>query len=250
MVTKGIEFLKLSYRIGIINTIKWKVFALSKVRLKGIKHPLFIRPGTSDSSAFYQVFVANEYKFDLDFEPSFIIDGGSNIGLSTVYFKNRFSNTTIVAIEPDNGNVTMLRKNTEHYSNVYIKHAALWNKNVNVRIYDKYDCGHWGMVAEEFSEKPEHGDEVVNSITISDIVKEFGVKRIDILKLDIETTEKQLFNDNYMEWLPLTKMVIIELHDWISKGCSKPFFEAINKAFVHYSFKQIGENTIIINEDI
>lgn len=45
-------------------------------------------------------------------------------------------------------------------------------------------------------------------------------------------------------------MIVIEFHDWIEKGCSKPFFEAINKTFHNYSFVIIGENAIIVNEDI
>ena len=75
-------------------------------------------------------------------------------------------------------------------------------------------------------------------------------RHIDILKLDIETSEKKVFLDNYESWLPKTKMVIIELHDFMEEGCSRSFFTAINKTFTNYEYMIKGENTAIINNDL
>jgi len=51
---------------------------------------------------------------------------------------------------------------------------------------------------------------------------------IDILKLDIEGAEKELFADNTELWLPKVNIVVIELHDWLQEGCSQAFYAAFN----------------------
>ena len=90
----------------------------------------------------------------------------------------------------------------------------------------------------------------VKAISIPTLLKNYNIDYIDILKLDIETSEIQLFSEGYEEWLPKVKIIIIELHDWRVNGCSKAFFEAINKCFVSYTYSISGENTVIINTSI
>ena len=51
---------------------------------------------------------------------------------------------------------------------------------------------------------------------------------IDILKIDIEGAEKELFMDNYKTWLGKTKVIVIELHDRLDKEISGIFFKAVN----------------------
>jgi hypothetical protein len=76
------------------------------------------------------------------------------------------------------------------------------------------------------------------------LIKKYGIEQIDICKIDIETSEKYLFADDYEIWLAKVKMLIIELHDWMEKGCSKPVFEAVNKSFAEYEFALMGESVI------
>ena len=49
-------------------------------------------------------------------------------------------------------------------------------------------------------------------------------------KIDIEGAEQDLFSDN-IEWITLTPLLIVELHDWLlPKGrTSRPFLECISK---------------------
>jgi hypothetical protein len=39
-----------------------------------------------------------------------------------------------------------------------------------------------------------------------------GERRIDLLKLDIEGTEEQLFSSGYSDWIDRVKNLMIELH--------------------------------------
>ncbi|NIJ51563.1 FkbM family methyltransferase [Dyadobacter arcticus] len=220
------------------------------ISLPHLKEPVHLRPGTSDEDVFGQIFMKHEYNIKLDFEPQTIVDGGANIGLCSVYFKNKYPSARIIAIEPDDENFEMLRKNTAGYRDIHLKKAGLWCKNLRTRTVDKYGLGKWGMVTEEVTDLEDGHDLPFNTITINDLVQEFNLEFIDVLKMDIETAEKQVFSENFENWLPKTKVIIIELHDWMQEGCSKPFFLAINQTFTNYSFGQMGENTVIINRDL
>ena len=244
-----IQSLGFSNAAGFLVRRKLKINKVTK--LSGIAHPIHMRPGSSDGKVFLQIFVDKDYEFNLGFEPEIIIDGGANIGLTSIYLKNKYPNAKIIAVEPDAENLEVLQTNLGKYSNVFVKHAGLWSKKARGKIYDKYGVGKWGLVVEEFDgEAGQKNLMLTDTLTIPDIMDEFGLDRIDLLKLDIETAEKEVFGGNYMTWLPKTKAIIIELHDSVAKGCSKPFFLAINNAFSNYSYYPLGENTVIINNDL
>lgn len=65
---------------------------LAKLRWRG--HDVFYRPGTSDPFVIYQVLLRRggkaEYCLPLALEPKVILDIGSNIGTSILFFTNSF----------------------------------------------------------------------------------------------------------------------------------------------------------------
>ena len=233
---------------GIVNGcrlfLKIKFGNINKIKLPGIEHPISLRKGTSDIPAFYQVFLNREYNIAFDESPKIIIDGGANIGLFAIVMKNRYPDAKIICLEPDPENFSQLLKNTSLYKNIICENCGVWNKETRLKVYDKYKFGKWGIVVEE-----NELEGSVFAISMNEVMRKYSLNYIDILKLDIETSEKQVFSDSFEEWLPKIKIVLIELHDWIEKGCSKPFFKAINTSFNDYSFSAKGENVIIINND-
>ena len=111
------------------------------VNLSNIAHPILLRPGTTDELVFTQIFIDLEYDLDIGFEPKTIIDGGANIGLSSIYFKNRYKDAKIIAIEPDADNVEILKANVSKYDNIFVKQAGLWSKKTKCNVSDKYGIG-------------------------------------------------------------------------------------------------------------
>ena len=77
-------------------------------------------------------------------------------------------------------------------------------------------------------------------------MKKMDWDHIDILKLDVEGAEKEIFSSNYEDWLPKTKVLIIELHDRMRKGCSKVVFSAISE--YNFSLDISGENLVFTKE--
>ena len=67
----------------------------------------------------------------------------------------------------------------------------------------------------------------------------------DIVKLDVEGSEKEIFSENYEGWLPKKKVLIVELHDRMKKGCRKAVFQAISR--YDFSLQVAGENLVFTN---
>jgi FkbM family methyltransferase len=228
----------LGYSKGFSAFAKTKLHRTCSIQLNGIRHPFRLRGGSSDTSAFRQVFVFNEYDFPVSVEPKFIIDGGSNVGLAAIYFANKFPKATIVSIEPESSNFTLLKENTERYPNIHPIQSGLWSISTLLRVKD-IGLGNWGYIVEETDQEDK---DTFRAISISDIMKQFGVSEIDILKLDVEGSEKEIFTRNYREWLPKTRVLVVELHDRLKEGCSRALFSALLE--YKFSVEQKGENLV------
>ena len=61
----------------------------------------------------------------------------------------------------------------------------------------------------------------------NNLIDELEIKNIDIIKIDIEASEYDLFSKDYEIQLSKVNWIIIELHEYISSGCRKCFFFAI-----------------------
>ena len=198
--------------------------------------PLIIRKGTSDLEVFKQIFINKDYDLSYDIKPKFIIDGGANVGYSTLFFANKFPQAKVFAIEPEASNFDVLVKNTSANKNIVPIKKGLWYKKGHLKIDDSVyqgdkGWGKWGFITTEANDSKGSDVEV---ITINEIVAMMNNEDIDILKLDIEGAEKEIFSENYESWLGKVNVLIIELHDRLKPGCSDAVYAAINK----YKFKK------------
>jgi len=219
-------------QVGLWNTLKiiyykeiCKKNKVFHINLKGYKHPIYLRTNTSDILVFLQVFVQKEYELNLKQNPKFIIDGGANIGLTTIYLKNSFPDATLLSIEPESGNFKILEKNCEEYSNVTPINAALWSHETTLQIENNYDS-EWSFSTTPKSENKNSSGVVAK--TIEGLILEHDLPKIDLVKIDIEGAEKELFKSGNLDWLNNTDELIIELHDGMAEDVTKIFFNALN----------------------
>jgi len=203
--------------------------------------PLIIREKTSDIEVFKQIFIDKDYGFPVNIDPKLIIDGGANAGYASLFFADRFPKAEIIAIEPEDSNFEVLVKNTARYKQIKPIKAGLWHKKVNLKIVDK-NVDKWGFRTEE---SDCHNTDVP-AMTIDEILKQSKHNEIDILKLDVEGAEKEIFSYNYDSWLGKVNILIIELHDKMKPGCGEAFYSAIKK----YNFEKAlsGENIILVKQ--
>lgn len=201
-----------------------------------------LRPNTTDFSTYQHVFELQEYNINLPFVPKTIIDGGANIGMSSIFFATRFPLAQIIAIEPDPENFSLLTYNTRAFPSVQRRKEGIWSKSGFVRIIDTAADKNAFQVCWQ----PEIGEKAIPAISLGDIKTILGTETLDIVKLDVEGAEKAIFEENFEEWLPYTKVLIIETHDRMLPGCSRAVFNAIIK----YNFKceLSWENLVFYNE--
>ena len=228
--------------LGIKTYFLLKFNRTGSLMLPKLKRPIIFRPKTIDEYTIIEIFGLNCYDIDLPFTPKFIIDGGANIGLSSVYFAAKYPKCNIIAVEPEIDNYNLLVKNTKDYANIIPLHKAIWKNNNLLEVKDK-GYGLRGFIVEETSQITETS---IQAVSIDEINSENEI--IDILKLDIEGSEKIVFKQNFQKWLPITRCIIIELHDEMVDNCSNIVQDAISK----YNFRQYvkEENIVFINMDL
>jgi len=219
-----------------------KYIALCKNRIGTAPNPLtggvvYLRPGTADQDVYHQIFVTREYDIDLG-APLFIVDAGAHIGLSSVFFVSKYPKATVIAIEPEPSNFDVLLRNVENYSNIKPIRAGLWSRKAHLSIQDS-NVATWSFRVSEDS-----SGSGIPAIGIQDVITDFNMDRIDVLKIDIEGSEIEVLNHS-KAWIDAVKTLIIELHDRFRPGCA----EALQKAFSSHTYdkSRSGENIVITN---
>jgi len=196
---------------------------LAELTLSSLQHPVWVSKEKFDEFIFREVVLHGVYDQDCIRsmrETQFIIDAGAHIGLATVQFATWFPGARIVAVEPSERNLVVLHRNAAPYPNVSVIHGALWNRNTALEI-ENPDSNSTGFRVRE----AECGR--ITGITIPELMRRFGFAKIDLLKMDIEGTEKEIFEAPTEEWLPKTNAICIELHDWLRSGCAYAFYSKI-----------------------
>ena len=153
-----------------------------------------------------ELFEEEIYRFTADNPAPLIIDCGANIGLSVVYFKSLYPQSTIIAYEPDEANVALLHKNIEanNFDKVVVKKEAVWIKDE--KLYFKSIGSQGSQISTEGLQK-EHTVEV-NAICLSEALLS---QNVDFLKIDIEGAEYEVMKD-CANSLSKVKNIFVEYH--------------------------------------
>jgi FkbM family methyltransferase len=215
-----------------------------KIFIPGIAFPVIIRNNIPDLYTFEEIFLYQYYDMSHYIQPKLIIDAGAYTGFSAIFFANKFPGAKIIAIEPEAFNFRILKENTSYYPNIELVQAAIWHKKTLLRIKD-IGLGEWGFTVEETIEMDQRS---FQAVTIDELLQLSKFEQIDILKINIEGAEKELFGENYDLWLGKVNVLVIELHDAIRPGCHATVYSAIK----NYNFRQLRRwiYQVLIRNDI
>jgi hypothetical protein len=72
-----------------------------------------------------------------------------------------------------------------------------------------------------------------------------GWQQVDLLKVDIEGSEIELFGENCEDWINKVTLMFIEVHDLPSREASKTVFRALEKVDCGYYLRPCGENLVV-----
>ena len=94
----------------------------------------------------------------------------------------------------------------------------------------------------------EINEEGIPALTIDDIMARYGWDAVDVIKMDIEGSEKSVFEGDYTNWLPKTRVLFTGLHEHKSPGCTK----VLNDVLKNYNFERdkSDEYEVFINRDL
>ena len=205
------------------------------LRVRGVSVPLFARLNNSDLSVLFQVFRLKECDVKPETPPGLIIDGGANVGYTTAYFAQRFPQAQILAVEPHPGNCDLLARNTRHFPNVTRIQGAIWFRHANLDFVDQSQRAWMTQVHEVVDGRAES----IPVFTMPELIDRAGRQRVDILKLDIEGAEQDLFSKGDLRWLDQIGCLIIEVHGEAARRC-------VTEAMTHrgYACEASGEKLV------
>jgi FkbM family methyltransferase len=144
---------------------------------------------------FEEIFVTDVYYFKCESAAPFILDCGSNIGMSVFYFKWLYPDSRIVAFEPDREICRLLEQNVAR------------NQLANVSVVNKGLHSSEGVVPFYFN--PRHPGSTVNSMVRESLqgaqeteaqttrLSTYITESVDFLKMDIEGMEDVVLEELY-----------------------------------------------------
>lgn len=156
-----------------------------------------------------EIFVDRQYYFQLPSKDSQrILDLGSNVGVSAIYFLTEFPQARIECFEPSFTTFSVLRDNLKHYSRVSLHRLAVGDESSPRQLFSSRNkpaaASFWDRDFNDTSVV-----ETVNQLSLADILQD---SRVDLLKMDIEGAEYESIASLSDEQLLLIDRMVVELH--------------------------------------
>jgi tRNA G37 N-methylase Trm5 len=170
------------------------------------------RKGTSDWPDYDEIFSRGIYKFKHSVRPKVIVDLGTNVGYSAVWYHKNYREALVVAVE----------------ANPSAASAALVNIALAARDGGRVELEHtavWNAVRSDPSSS--------RTVTMNALMDRHALRIVDVVKVRIARAEEALFDDN-TDWLDRVNSLVIELDDEEDPSRRKAVVAALDRHFVHY----------------
>lgn len=141
-----------------------------------------------------------------------IVDCGANVGLTAYYFKD-FAKT-VYAVEPSKQHIDCMKLmiTQNKIENIEIMPCAVSKENGKAKFYHNENVTMFSL-RQEVNNKAEF--EEVETKTMEQIMKDLKLKHIDILKMDIEGSEYDVFTSKGFEAVAdKIDCILGEFHTW------------------------------------
>ncbi len=130
-----------------------------------------------------------------------IVDLGANLGVATVFFKQKFPNASVICVEPTKALHKYFKFNTKTLSKITLIDKPVFGVKTKLDL-----CGAKYSPSQYYIEGRGY-----ETITMPELIKINNLKRIDLLKMDIEGGEFSVLGVNN-SWLKLVDNLIVEIH--------------------------------------
>lgn len=213
---------------------------VKKLQPSFLAHPLNLRTKTSDFFVFRQIMIENEYEPLKDLRIATVLDLGANIGLASAWFLNQFPQAEVLAVEAASDNYAVCRENLAPYGKrARVLHGAAWSRKTMLTLRSR-TC-----TADNHVKEPTSGDAESTQVQgwdIPGLIEMSGFDYIDLLKIDIEGAEAEIFSSGSSAWMGRVRNLCIELH---GEACRNTFVQAL--ADYDFDLTRSGELDICTN---
>ena len=200
---KGIKEWGLNWHLGRVRKKSWARKPGSLVRF--LDYTVRITDGPNFYMQYKDEFIRRIYHFETKRPNPFIIDGGSNIGISILYFKHVYPEARVIGFEPDPGIFKILQENIARN---HLKDVTLVNAGLSIR------SGMMAFVPDGSSGGRLGGEE--NSIEVETRpLSDYLAGSVDFMKLNIEGQELPVLQEAEASGkLRNIREMVIEYHGW------------------------------------
>ena len=214
-------------------------YELKSINFRNVQHPIYYRPNTIDVPTLVQSLIRKEYGKGLKSNsPEYIIDAGCYIGDVTIFYLNKFPNSKIIALEPNESNYEVAKLNLEPYKErTIVINKGLWSSKASLSFKGDFTTASLG-IDNKASQK-------IECIDMNSLLIENKFEHLDLLKMDIEGAELEVILKNSDTWLPKTKMIAVEFHsDEIKQLCLNKLYEYDFEGFEYRSIFHLINRSI------
>lgn len=160
-----------------------------------------------------EIILNSEYLFECNTEDPLIFDCGANIGVALLYFLHTFPKARVIAFEPTPETFRYLSQNSAGFNGVECHNAALSNKDGVIPFY--IPPGSAGSLTTSICPNRVEGLVPIDVIAVK--LSTYISQPVDLLKIDVEGAEWQVFEDLIAtKKINLIRNAIIEYHHQLS----------------------------------
>ncbi|MGB7680711.1 MAG: FkbM family methyltransferase [Candidatus Acidiferrales bacterium] len=164
---------------------------------------LCYRLNRGDLQSIREVWFEEAYRLPFPDPCGVLLDLGANIGLTSLWMAKRYPFTRIIAVEPVPSNAALARRNFELNG---IKAEVL-----EAAVGAREGTGKFQVCRNSNQGKLSESGVPVAMVSVDFILEKFALPQLDLVKVDIEGGEQELFLGP-TAWLDRTKAIIIEFH--------------------------------------
>jgi len=180
-------------------------------------------------------------KFPLS-KNSIIFDIGANRGIHTKTMSYRAQH--VYAFEPAPENINVLKTNNE--TNITIIPKAVGNKSGKSKLYLHHLYCDMHTTQQRSAEIEEWGHSLdkfidIDMVTIDDFIKEYNLKNVDLIKIDVEGAEEDVFRGGKETFSKMKPAVIVEIHSNVDVNWIYHFFTQMNYKFIDTSLYTVNK---------
>lgn len=222
-----------------------------------------------------EIFNDNSYNFEVK-DNMTIFDVGANIGIFNLYVNSKAKNLNVYSFEPVPQIFECLNSNASKYKNSicinkglgdkneivtmnYLKNASGMSSikdfdNVKIKAHDKIykqECGIFHNLCKYVVNKEMQNPVKVKGVitTASDIIDQYQIKDIDVMKIDVEGFELNVLKGIRDEHFSIIKKIFIEIENFRKDNNKNEIYQILDKHNYVYKIIDGNDDWIMVEAD-